>query len=397
MNVSALTAQFSAYSEYLRKPEVPSLLKQSIKRRCREVFERFLKPRIGVESLLHKDNERQALDFFFLMNSYYEPNEKLLLLLLTEGASIHSLQKETLFKIAVYGSCGELKSLAQFGFDMKSVYREAQGQFHEVTLLDLAVIEAERVHVFYEDVQAIEKVALLLERGANPLSCNNYRGQNYLHQVPHPWLIKLFGEKGVPVNAEAFLQKGFSKKGIQPIDLAYTHEAIEALSVLGADRLRSPFLKETRVHQEALKRIGFNPDEVPVLFFIKAASECDVEAFIALIGEGCDVNGQDEEGQTCLHYLFSQIENGVVGIMYDYVNLFEDLKIRLINMLIKSGAHPLRGHLGRTPLMCLTFHLFQQQGRHEVVEMYSDFEAGYYDEDPVKYKEQFYEKNLISE
>ena len=88
-----------------------------------------------------------------------------------------------------------------------------------VNLLDLAVIQAERANIFKEHPDSIKKVSLLLKKGANALSCNNFCGQNYLHQVSHPLLIRMFAEAGVDVKARKLLLKHW-KDHFRPIDAA---------------------------------------------------------------------------------------------------------------------------------------------------------------------------------
>jgi len=262
----------------------------------------------------------------------------------------------------------------------------------EVNLLDLTVQQAERANLFKEDVDSMNKVALLVESGANASASNNYCGQNYLHQVTQPFLIELFGDSGVYVKAKALVHP-HCRSEISPIDCAHTSEAVDLLCSFGEVRDNSPFIKGTAAHATALNRIGFNSenglnqlDENKELFCTRAYEKDDLAAFIALIGEGVDVNQRNGKsaGWTTLHRLFSEIKWGAFD---DGGAAKDSFEIQLINILMKHGVAPLKDEMGRTPLMCLNFS--DKEYTRQVIDLYIGFEAAYYNLDPKEYKENF--------
>lgn len=384
----------------------------AIKNKHYQVVEVLLKHGVPVDNVSRDDHDPvSALDLFFCEHNSTPNNPEMLRLLLSSGAKVHSLRADriydTLFKIAVYANSEEFNLLLNAGFDPNSVEQKESPPeclktsiFYrrEVSMLDLSVMQAEKASLFKEDPDSIKKIALLLEKGADSLSCRNIFSQNYLHQVSHPTLIQLFGKYGVPVAAKAQF-KEFLESSISPIEAAHTPEAIEALCSLGESKENSPFLKGTKAHSQALSRIGFDPqkqlplDEKGELLLMKAVAKSDLSAFVALIGEGVDVNQTKVAagGWTCLHNLFSKISSGSVSPEYDYTAIAtEDFQVKLINILIKHGAKPLKDSAGRTPLMCLNFNPFNTQYNYQIIDMYINFEAAYYHLDPKEYKEKFF-------
>lgn len=343
-----------------------------------------------------KNHPDSALDVFFSEHDR-EIHPDLLALLLRSGAKIHSLKPDTIFRIGVYANSVELKMLLDAGFDPKSIFwheshPELKGSdsclyIPEINLLDIAVIRAERANIFKEDLDSIEKVGLLVRRGANPFACNDESNRNYLHRVTHPSLIKLFGEVGVDVKIKARAYRYWDAE-LSPIQLAHTRNAVDLLCSYGEDIEKASFLPGTKAHNEALARIG--SDEHDELSLIKAYKKRDIAAFVALIGSGVDVNKQKQSGWTVLHELFSKVSHGSVNDEYDYINISNDIEIRLINILIKQGASPLTDNVGRTPLMCLSFHPFNLCYYRKVIDIYIAFEASYYNLDPQEYREKFH-------
>ncbi len=118
----------------------------------------------------------------------------------------------------------------------------------------------------------------------------------------------------------------------------------------------------------------------------------NIAAFVALIGEGFDVNQKKETGAgwTSLHYLFSKIMYRSLNEESDFTSITtENFEVCLINILIKHGALPLKDATGRTPLMCLNFDSFNSIN-HEILDMYIDFESSYYNLNKEEYKSKFF-------
>lgn len=340
-----------------------------------------------------------SLDLYFYF-TFHVPNLELLKLLLNSGAPIHSLKRETVYKIAVCASCEELDLLLKAGLDPNYLYkaermpREGIKQSYyytpEINLLDLAVASAIKKNLVQDDLDSYKKVALLLDQSADPHKCNNHCEQNFFHRASDPELIKLFADKGVNIDAKAFpVNYHWEKEKCCPIELAYTDEMVDTLCLFRADRSLSPYLKDTEAHKAAIGRIGSYNINVEGL--VKAHEQLDIQAFIALLGEDVDVNQRLKKKNewTCLHKLFSKINRGSVCLGSDYINSTYQLEIQLINMLIKHGAQPLKDAYGRTPLMCLFPHA-PGNFFHHVVKMYSDFEALYYGLDPNEYQNKIF-------
>lgn len=355
--------------------------------------------------------EERPLQLFF---TYHEwkglKNPQLLKMLLSYGAKVDKLNFETQFRIGAYATAEELSMLIDAGLDPALIIQkeekphlkgiETVGYTSEVNLLDLAIIQAERANIFKEDLDSIEKVLLLIKKGANTKKCNNFCSQSYLHNVTHPKLIQVLCESGVDPSGHALAYKYDKKTTVTPIETAFRSDIIDILCKFGEDRSHAAFIKGSAVHQEALTRIGFDVkkglDQLEArekkLMLVKAAENHDISAFMALLGAGVDVNQRSSTGArwTCLHWLFSKWNHGSVSTFYDYMSLAESLEFRLISALIKMGAHPLKDDEGRTPLMCLNLSSFNNSFNNAVINLYIDYEARYYNLDPKEYKEKFY-------
>ena len=62
---------------------------------------------------------------------------------------------------------------------------------------------------------------------------------------------------------------------------------------------------------------------------MKAAKQHDIAAFVALLGEGVDVNQKKEGSEwTILHRLFSEIDHGSVNYEYNYTSIAENFEVR---------------------------------------------------------------------
>jgi hypothetical protein len=380
-------------------------LGHAIHYRRREIIDFLVTHECEIDAVSHYEKDEGAIDFFFQYHSTKGPDPELLALILAKHPKIKPFNSETIFNIAVYTNSKELNLLLEAGLDPNSLQREEENPSYkgkdyvkyraEANLLDFTVIQAERANLFQDNEDAIEKVRLLIQKGADPKKSKNFCNQSYLHKVTHPKLVKLFCQAGVDITAQA-LAYDFAKYHICPINLAYQLDVIDLLCAHGERRDHAPYLKGTQAHREALERIGFKgeafdpKEDVPIL--IKAIKLMDIPAVIALIGEGIDVNQRTREGMrwTALHWLFSKIHHNSISEEYDYIDLAEDIHLRLINLLIKSGAKPLKDDAGRTPLMCLTFHPFGSRCNDRIIKDYISFEADYYGFDLEEYRQKFY-------
>lgn len=376
----------------------------AIDRKNCEMIEILLDHGIGIEEC-SRNKRLKALDIFFqsFVNPYSSPIA--LSLILKAGAQVRGLERKTIFKIGVRASVEELELLLDYGFHPKSIFRtecnpEAKGtdryylHSSETNLLDLAVMETEWEFVLNQNGDSFKKSALLLSRGADPLSRNNDCDQTYLHRISCPQLIFLFAK--INIHSLARIRRWIPKE-IKIIETAHIRESIEALCQLGIDREESPFLQGTKAHREALARVGFDPKKgihqwtkEGKCYLILAAKNGDISAFIALIGVGIDVNerNQSEGKWTVLHELFASISNGSVSDEYDYIHMSqEDFQIQLINILIQHGAAPLKDQYGRTPLMCLNHSPHDISYVRRVIERYANFEADFYGLNRDEYQE----------
>ena len=361
-----------------------------------------------VDKIYHKEREPGAIDLYF--DYYYStkgPDPQLLRLILAKKPNLKSLNHKTIFKIGAFATTEELELLIEAGLDPEILLQEEENvdckgkdqswaYRSEINLLDIAVIQAEKLNFFKKDPDSIAKVQLLIRHGVDPKKCNNECNQNYLHQVTHPILINLLCHAGVDVKAEAKADK-FKNYIVRPINKACNPAIIETLCTYGESRENSPYLKGTKAHQQALERIGFisgkgldqkDKDGIPLL--IKAVKEKDIPAIVALIGEGVDVNQRTGQGAswTALHWLFSDISHAS-GMEYNFFALAEDIDVRIIKLLIQNGAKPIKDEVGRTPLMCLTFNGYFSGSNKYMIADYIDFEAEYYKIDTKEYREKF--------
>lgn len=334
------------------------------------------------------------LGLYFSNFNNVKPNLDLLKLILFNGAPVHSLTSKTVYHIGVFATVEELRLLLDQGLDPGYSYNR------DISLLDLAVASAEKKNLFQADADSYLKVVLLLEWLSNPIVCHNNLGQNYLFRVSDPVLMSLLCKRGVDVNAKAYLHRPYKwekrswvKEKGSPIELAYTKEMVEVLCLYGADKSKSPYTKGSTVHQEALRRNeSVLNSPIGVEGLLTAFKQKDYRAFIALLGNGVDVNQRrsQENCWTCLHELFSEMTFRSLCSGSDYLKSVYEFEPRLINMLIKHGAKPLKDVYGRTPLMCVPRHAPEDFFSGQVLKTYADFEANYYGLDPKKYR-----KNIL--
>lgn len=358
----------------------------------------------------HNDNTTLdgALTVYCTSLFHYKSLEKkenhieTLQLILSKQPKMHTLQKKTLWIIGIDASCKELHMLLNAGLDPNSICQNEKGiefkgidnDFNKpaISLLDVAVMQAEISNRFEKHADSINKVKELISRGANVLSINNTCGQTYLHQTSNPTLICQFVLSGLDVTTKAKIVYDQSFE-FTPLDLAHTEESIDAFTSLDINITRFPYIKGTTAHINALARLKFKTDDQSnsLYYLIKAYNAHDIGAFIALIGAGVDLNQCECTSKwTCMHELFSSIFNPSSDSTDNYKSIaFDDFHLRLINILIKNGALPLKDNMGRTPLMCLS----QSSACHayilQIINLYIDFEADYYKLNREEYRLKF--------
>jgi len=318
-----------------------------------------------------------ALDVYYCLYNY-KPMYELLKLLLENKSNIKGISKETIFMVGTKASSNELKLLLHYGLDAKSVlFDETKPELkgkdtvwynHEVTLFDLVIMNAEKENIFGKNNDSIEKVYILLNAGVNYLSTKNFCSWTYLHILTIPEIIEKLCEMGVPVSSEALSFK-FSKEIIRPLDIALDPKVINILEKYGATRS--------------------NPSNIEIDQSQKLYSAYrgrSIKKFVHLLMSDKDcVDQTGESGWNILHKLFADYSHDSISEIYDFIDLAESHELRLINMLIKyTNAKPLKDKIGRTPIMCMTFHPFAKLVT-KVIQTYSNFEADYYKLDRNEY------------
>ncbi|MBA2727824.1 MAG: hypothetical protein H0U49_06605 [Parachlamydiaceae bacterium] len=394
------TMKADSYSSHFHKQLTP--LGLTIAKRHIFPLTHLLQKGESIDHVSIDETRLTALDIFFKDHREKGSHTELLKVILNQKPSLN-LERITLFYIAVYSSPEELQLLLEYGLKAKSLWVEKKGNFFkgpEINLLDFAVIQAERDSLFGSNQEAIKKVELLLKFGADATKCNHVCNQNYLHRVTDYNLRHLLCHAGVDVKASERAHK-YIKKDVKicPMDLALDIESIDLYCSFGESRDNSPFLKETSAHLSALKRIGYDFQKGPNQFssegiplIIKAVKESDYSAIAALLGEGADVNMRSQKGSrwTALHWLFSKFgQQSSSSEPNEYLELSNNEDLRLINIMIKKGALPLKDDLGRTPLMCLTFHVFWDKCQSKILDDYIGFEAKYFGINPHEYRSKF--------
>jgi ankyrin repeat protein len=351
----------------------------AIENKHMSVVQVLLNHGVTLDQISREKTEITPLDLFFSNHKSSGPHPLFLEQLLSAGATVHNLNHRTIFAIGIYASSEELKILLKAGFDPNK-----DPFLYGTNVMELALMVAERANLLKYDHDVIQKVKALAEYGEDPFRFQIGVDQSYLHLTTLPDLIKDFCGSGTKPTWYA---------SVQPIELAADEETIDYLCSIGQDPEKAPYLKGTAAHKEALQRIGFqhslnkNWDNAGDLLLVKAVKNQDFSAFLALLGEGVDVNCSAKNGWTCLHYLFALLGSGSVSTENDYIRLAKDSKTRFIHLLIQHGARPLKDKLGRTPLACLDYNALHRLYNQGIIDCYSAFEADYYKTDTQEYRQ----------
>jgi hypothetical protein len=314
----------------------------------------------------------------------------------------------------------------------------------EVNLLDILMIDANNKNMYRKDNESIRKVLLLLDYGANYSNTNNYCDWNYLHISTVPDIVEALCRTGLSIKHMAQFQK-FTKEYVSPADLVvdpviheiflkYEQKQISTSSrhvdIHNGTNIDIHNSTDTDTHNSTDIDIhdtidihisssnndsssgsrgssgSDSSDIYPEVDFVKLTT--DNMKYISLYGiknliknltkykkyenEDEDKDGYDctricsESGQTILHCLFESFSDNSISVIDDFVHLAESDELRMINILIKCGAQPLKDNIGRTPLMCMSFNPTNNLVNN-VIEMYCEFEASHYGLDKNKYLE----------
>jgi hypothetical protein len=276
-----------------------------------------------------------SIDLFFIDRAYKEDGIEFLRWLISSGANLHSLQDKTLTQIALYANYQECNLL------MRNSPHIPLSSFLNIVLVQLEMAPSS----FKNDFKL--KMNALFLKGAAADS------RHYFHFISDGEILEKLGHE---ISFDPTAKEDISGELFDAIELAHTPKAIDALSILGADRALSPFLKETHSHKKALERVGFAhslPEVEQYRAFIKAIITLDIRAVIALIGAGIDPCWQEKEsGWTLLHFLFS-MNMPLMSSKYEEIAM-SDRITRIIHILMTHGARPLLDSMLRTPLMCLS-------------------------------------------
>lgn len=351
--------------------------------------------RLSVETLIKHEfrldqtsrdpsSEEGILEAFFYGHRFKGANPAFLEFLLERGGDAHTVSQKTIFDIATIASPEELSLLLNNGLNPNSLYSFSEAM-PPMSLLDLSVMIANFHNSTCEDLPSIEKVSLLLKKGADIRLCSQEWDQNYLHNATHPELVRFFAYNGINIRERS---KGVHCKEHTPIESTYIKETVNTLIEFGESPANSPFIKGSEAHKKALERVGFThwnlydgQDDEGELFLIKAYKQKDIGAFIALISAGIDINTPSKVGSknTCLHHLFEKIRFQHNDPSRIFIHLAtENLEIRLINILLMNKARPTKNSEGKTPLMLLNFTTESHEVNYKIIDLYIDNEAKFH-------------------
>lgn len=346
----------------LKWNEILTVTGYAISYRQTDVVKELLKNGMSIDDVTHENPTINcALNIYYDKYDYKSDIDFLKLLL--ESKASTKLPQGALFMIGTKGTSAELKLLLDHKLDPKSVLTttvlldEARTKT-EINLLDIAIHNSNN-----HNEDSINKVKLLLDYGANHSNTNNDCRQNYLHMSTDPDVISMLLKKGCNVNQTALFDHAYDEK-VKPIDVAIDPKIKKLLSEFGAT--------PSELSEEEKKIITVD--------LFKHVPVYGIKNLIYNITNNQDIISQQSNtgGWTILHYLFAGFNCGSVSDIYDFEELATNMTLKMINILIKAGAKPIKDRYGRTPLMCMTHHPHATKMVGHVINMYSDFEADYH-------------------
>lgn len=334
--------------------------------------------------------------------SYRKGDHKMLQYIFSQKPPIETIASDHVFNLGVHTSWDEFVTIMNSGISIDSKFKEESKTQNgdktdifyicEVNLFDLVVMNAEFKNVMNQDRESIEKVRYMIQRNVDVLTRNNHLDTNFLHTTHIPELCELFASKGVPVDHKALCSRYRTPRLCEPIKIQYNDVVIDILVRHGADKKDASYVRESETYDSNLKRIKYDPARNDKLFLVECMKHYDVPAFISLIASGIDVNKTVTDGRwTALHHAFAEADRGSVCDNYDFISICtENQHLQFANILIKHKAKPLKDAMGRTPLMCMSFHAHNLPYTQKVIELYIDYEADYHGLNREEYREKFF-------
>jgi hypothetical protein len=379
---------------------------------------------------------------------YRDQDTKILSFIIDNGTKPHEINAKHIFNLvfnlAIHTSYDEFKMILDAGIDRgllpvdtKAIHSKEYKSmgFHspEVNLFDLVLMHAEFQNVFrgvrkttkddckntkddckntkddYKNIKdvlsdSIKKVNLVIAHGINFTVHNNCYGQNYLHRITIPDILSTFLSKVKTIDNGKTLNKLINEKDStpynnSPIALAENEDCVILLTKYGAVTDEASCILETTKHKEnlqknipkAVSQMDLKSDINETNCLLEHVDTLDYSSLISLIKSGYNVNHQNKtSGWTVLHHVFSRADYGNISTNENFIHIMsKNEMLRFANILIKKGAKPLKDNVGRTPLMCLSFHAHNLSYVHQVINLYVDFEADYYELNRKEYRNKF--------
>lgn len=307
-------------------------------------------------------------------------NAKLIELLLTYGADVNKINEIGLRFLLEKGFADELELLLNHGLDANLILDDKPLLVHCI-----------------RGYERHELAITLINHGADVRRVDD-RGQNYLHKSDNLKLTRLLVEQGV----DFMLPDLSGKTPIEYVDHASAVYLAKRGAPLHSFSLNDHrVLSSTKLLQMVVEANHPNinqPDSkgmTPVRQLVKSAClDGYLENLTWILQNVPDVNLDaigSEGGWTALHEGFAQ-NQGFVNFNddeSDRKSVAKSKYTKAIDLLIASGAKPLKDAAGRTPLMCMTFNGFSSSFNWAVIDRYYKFEAAFYGVDPDVYKKEF--------
>jgi hypothetical protein len=336
----------------------------------------------------------------YLDSRHYRKGDcKLLRYMFSQNPVLDRIAYNHVFNLGVNTSLEEFTIIMDAGISINSKFKEESKTKNgdktdifyicEINLFDIVEMNAEIKNLLCDDTESIEKVRYMIKHGADVMTRNNNLDKNFLHSSTIPHLCKLFALKGVSVDHPAINVRCTKMPKCKPIEIAYDNVIIDILLQYGADKEDASYVRATKKYNSNLQRIRYNPSQTDKLFLVKCVNDYDIPSFISLIASGVDLNKTVAPDRwTTLHHIFSHVNQENVSENYNYISICtENVYLHFANILIKHKAKPLKDAVGRTPLMCMSFHVNNLGYACSVINQYIDYEATYYGLDRKEYKE----------
>lgn len=345
----------------------------------------------------------------YLNEMHYVHGDKFMLEeILSHNPKTKIISNNDVFNLAIHTSYEEFVMIMEYKdennecVNINSLFREENdrsGKFDkmyifyssEVNLFDLVVMNAQMKNLLDYDDNAIQKVVYLINRGINIKAKNNVLDKTFLHIITINNLIELPALKDIDINHRAVLCR-YNKNKYSAINIAYDHGIITKLIEYGAIEDDASYIKFTKTYHTNLERINYDTNNQKENYLINCVKSHDIPAFISLIASGYSLETTTKSsGWTALHNIFSQADGGHVSDSYDFIDIASDnIYLHFANILIKHHVKPLKDTVGRTPLMCMSFHAHNLIYINKIIDLYINYEADYYELNRDEYKCKFF-------